>query len=656
MLFSRIAQFPYRSFCWNFRMRKRLWLLVAILLVACWLGARGLDYDTIWTDEFYSLSDVGLLDRMTGERIETPSTAAEIWNRVAEGNQWHAPLFFILLSGWERVIGPDPAALRMLALFFGLLTIAWTYRLARDLFIPRIGVYAALLMGVSSYLIYYFHEIRVYTLVAFFSAYVFWAYFRIISGKPVATYHWLGLLAGATLFLYTHYFAGLVIAGIGIYHLLWGARRFGPTRFLQSRAWWQAVGLLALSVVLFIPWLRVFIEGFLLTSASENRRSLVLSNAAVGELLLNLFSNGQILLLIALIFIAARNIRKQSFQYILVLLVSICTILLLVNLVLELFQPSRIRYMILLWPLVTLFVALGVDQFRRWRFVPQAILLVWMANNLFGTFVPAYFAQLDASTYIYPIQEVAHYVRVHQQAEDEVLSYVPDGLRMARYDRLANYYFADFVVSHRNVGQIYQSDSLMDALHEEVMQYLDGTERVWLAYMPDKPSETMDEFLDKFEDEYALCSTIEDENQVNIALYSLSPVCCIPDAASPEPTLQFGDWFTVAGSEITRSLDGEALDIVISWNVAATAPLHAYSATVQLFDMTGQPVGQADYGIHPSTYTCQRATINVDDLQPGPYEARIAVYNWQTGERLAARNLVTGASGDMLAVATITIE
>lgn len=636
-------------------MRERLWLLVFILLVACWLGARGLDYDTIWTDEFYSLRDAGLLDRLTGERIETPSTVAEIWNRVASGNPWHTPLYFVALSVWSRLFGFDPAVLRILALFFGLLTIAWTYRLGRDLFSPTVGLYAAFVMGTSAYFIYYFHEIRMYTFVTAFTAYMFWIYFQIISSKSVRPIHWIGLCGGAVLFLYTHYFATLPIGAIGIFHLVWGhriIRENGGT----LRRWWGVIAGFAVAAILYLPWITVLINGVSLTLEDEVLHSLALDNPTAMQWLIHLFSNGYSWLFLSLVLIASFGLRKRGVQYVFIFCVLLIAMVLLANQVLEIFKPSRIRYMILLWPLLALMVAVGVRQLHRWRIIAMLVLSVWVFGSLTGSAAPEFFGSIDAATYVYPLQEVAHYVREHQQADDYVLSYVPEDLRIARYDRLANYYFAGLPISHRNLGVIYETDTLMNALHAEAIQSLDRAERIWVAYMPDNAPPRMNAFIDLLDNSYQFCSQIADENQVNIALYTLSDVCCIPDAEPPRPTLQFGDWFTVVGSELSQSLDQQSLDAVISWNVAANAPLHTYSATIQLFDADGQVVGQTDYGITPSLYTCQRAMLNLTDLPPGTYEARLAVYNWQTGERLPARDLIIGTNGDLLPLGTITIE
>ena len=76
--------------------------------------------------------------------------------------------------------------------------------------------------------------------------------------------------------------------------------------------------------------------------------------------------------------------------------------------------------------------------------------------------------------------------------------------------------------------------------------------------------------------------------------------------------------------------------------------LSRYSLAIHVIDpLTGQRVVQADTGVGPGTLVPLCLEIDVSALPPGEYEVRIALYNWQSGERLLARDLETGESGDM---------
>src|SRR5690349_20557909 len=112
------------------RSRSYLWILVALLLVVSALGAYNLYTTTIEGDEAHSIEDAG-------GPITYRMSPTEMWERIARTNPWHTPGYFMILSVWGEFVGWDPPVLRALSLFFGLLAIALTYRLGRDVVSPR---------------------------------------------------------------------------------------------------------------------------------------------------------------------------------------------------------------------------------------------------------------------------------------------------------------------------------------------------------------------------------------------------------------------------------------------------------------------------------------------------------------------------------------
>ena len=76
--------------------------------------------------------------------------------------------------------------------------------------------------------------------------------------------------------------------------------------------------------------------------------------------------------------------------------------------------------------------------------------------------------------------------------------------------------------------------------------------------------------------------------------------------------------------------------------------LARYSLAIHVMDLrTGERVAQADTGVGPGTYVPLCREIDISALPPGDYEVRVALYDWQTGERLTARDLKTGEYGDI---------
>src|SRR5690348_16856648 len=109
------------------RLRLWQWLIPPILLATVW-GAYGLDADPIKQDDFIQIRDV----RTTNDPL-----AMAI--HIAAATPWHVPSFFIMENAWGRLFEWNPVPMRALALFFGVLAIAWTYRLGADHVSRRVG-------------------------------------------------------------------------------------------------------------------------------------------------------------------------------------------------------------------------------------------------------------------------------------------------------------------------------------------------------------------------------------------------------------------------------------------------------------------------------------------------------------------------------------
>ena len=61
----------------------------------------------------------------------------------------------------------------------------------------------------------------------------------------------------------------------------------------------------------------------------------------------------------------------------------------------------------------------------------------------------------------------------------------------------------------------------------------------------------------------------------------------------------------------------------------------------------GERVAQGDVGVGPGAIVPLRSEIDISALAAWRLRVRVALYDWQTGARLSARDLETGADGDM---------
>lgn len=242
-------------------------VLGSIILLATVLRVLRLDFQPLWWDEGYSvwfathpLSQMAAL------------TAQDI----------HPPLYYALLHGWIGLLGPGPAALRLLSIVFGTVTIPTLYLAGRLLFpgYRRVAFLAALLLATNPMHVFYSQEVRMYGLMALLSPGILAAAWRVMAARPpgidasrlkpaadqtsnpvnrVATSSarrfnagrvgWSALLVYIFLTaaaLYTQYYAVFLPIGLTLY-ALWHWRRAG-----RALARWLGAQLVV--AVLYLPW------------------------------------------------------------------------------------------------------------------------------------------------------------------------------------------------------------------------------------------------------------------------------------------------------------------------------------------------------------------------------------------------------------------
>jgi 4-amino-4-deoxy-L-arabinose transferase-like glycosyltransferase len=132
--------------------RRRLPVVYVVVLIVLWvafaLRVAHLDRQSIWYDEglsiYYARADVG-----------------QLLSAISQSE--HPPLHSLLLHAWMSVCGDSEFSVRLLSVWFGVLSVALLYHLGRRLS-PATGALAATLLGVSPFAIWFSQETRGYVL------------------------------------------------------------------------------------------------------------------------------------------------------------------------------------------------------------------------------------------------------------------------------------------------------------------------------------------------------------------------------------------------------------------------------------------------------------------------------------------------------------
>lgn len=616
------------------------WWMIPVLLLIAFIGARDLNRDVIWFDELTSIGHAGGV-------IDGHFSPIQVWETVAQVSPKHAPLFFELLAGWASLTGWHPATLRVLSLFFGVLTIAFMYRLGKDSLSPQVGLIAAALMGTSVFWIEYYHEIRMYTLQMMLIVLLVWLYLRAIDPKRMfRSYHWLAILVTATALLYNQPYSFFVHVMIGIYHLL-----FVP----KNRRWYEITGLFLLVGVLFLPWFPVTFRG-VDTEFDTADTAMPLGQAI--ETFLRLFGNGNIPLLLAILGFSGWQLRdtdiRRKAKPFWILAIIILGILLVVNEVLGLIPLRRARYFFPAWALWSMLLAIGFAYFRRWWII-AGIMVLWLVSGLMLRDAP------DYEDYQGTVSAVNFYPPMHRFIP-ELQKVVHEG------DFLLGFTDANFF-NHRgrhgrSTAQFYSYQFLgVDSAF--LMSYTNTIDKVrddfyakvknnpYLVFIYD-PSDLPDNFEwveQVIQENYVSCDVTLDQADMHIERYNHRQLGCEHDAG----TISYENGISIVDSSVEYLEDEQTLNVLLGWQTANEQLLEDNNFSLQILNADWEKFWQEDRHLYDDILPWYRIAIPLVDLPAGNYRLVVIVYQREAGDKVNGTDLTSGESNTILTLNSFTI-
>lgn len=600
-----------------------LWVIPILLLVTL-LSAPNLN-GAFWVDEIISV------DRAGGP-LYGPRTLAGIWEHTAQTAYDQVPGYYVLLALWDNLLGWSEFSSRLLSLMAGLLAVAWTYRLGRDLHSPLAGLGAALAVGSSALFIVFTHEARTYALAVLLGAMAIWLYWRIIT-RPTRWLTQAALVLVAAGLLYSHYFASLLVFSLCLYHLL-----FRP----KNREWWRVVVLMGLAGVLFLPWVLTSFDVIDGANSQPWRQAMGMSVPEFADEMFGFFGNGGLALLLIMGIFAAqtRNTRTGLIWF---TLLGPLALAVGINLWLGMLVSSK--FLLYLWVPMGVLFGIGTANLARRDIHPALIFLPWLLVGLWGSVT----WQEDPIKYI-EWDVMADQLRGHTREEDAVVFHLHATEWDGAHQRAMPHYFSDFPELPELLWTWPEASD--DPYLTGAYRAVDGAERIWSSYDPRYRHQR----VDKFDSEmiglgYADCG-----------LFASSPVMAAdlfaqpPDEAMP---YQFGgDMYDdgirmVLVDPLPQTID-DTLRVAVGWQMGSDVPVNTYSFGLHVLDLNGELVAQQDVGLPPQhEFGCQ--VVHFDPLPLGEYDLSLLVYAWETGERLDAVNNEDDQRGDHLLIGTFTV-
>ena len=201
-------------------MSDRLFLLgtLALAALALVLGLVHLSRNDIWYDEAASL----FFARQRGLDFF----------RVFLREDTHGPLYYGLLKIWTWVWGEGDWFSRLPSVLCSSGCVFVVVRLGARLFGRAVGLYAALLVALSPFHLYYAQEVRFYSLVAFMATLHVLCFVNLLGEDPLPSavsrqpsrWAWWGFVATGTASLLTFYMSGLLLMAESVCVLIFWKR------------------------------------------------------------------------------------------------------------------------------------------------------------------------------------------------------------------------------------------------------------------------------------------------------------------------------------------------------------------------------------------------------------------------------------------------
>lgn len=223
----------------------RFWLY-SILCLAAVLRLYKLDFKSLWIDELYSVVSTN------------PANPIDFIINYCKSDQ--PPFYFLILHFWFKIFAYTSFYARLFSVVVGVISVAATYLLGKEIRGKRTGLIASFLCAVNYFHIYYSQEARFYVLLYLMTIVSFIFFIRSIKKRSALNYGFYLIVTVGL--IYTQYFGILVffIQGfiLTVYCLLIDRRK---TRLLLDGAF-----LAVLIAISFVPWMPILIHDSGITS------------------------------------------------------------------------------------------------------------------------------------------------------------------------------------------------------------------------------------------------------------------------------------------------------------------------------------------------------------------------------------------------------
>ena len=337
------------------------YLLIAIVILATALRVYHIDFQSIWLDEIHTMNEAN-----------PKIPLKELYNVIMAGEQM-PPLYFYSLYFLFKIFGYTTLVARVYSAIVGIVSVFSIYLLGKEMINKKAGLFAALLLSVNSFHLYYSQDARPYMLFFLFTTFSFYNLIKFLKlpSKKNALYYGIT----TAMMINTHFFGLFVLFSQYItllFFLILSKNTQRKGFFVNS----FISGIVTL--LLFIPSMKVFIKvseikDFWIPAPTLDTYTLIFKEFfGNSELVLTLVG-----LLFIIYFIKLSKEKNTSIEYksiienktifAFVLLIPWIIIVLLIPLIRSYLSIPMIisRYFISILPALIIILSIAINQFKN---------------------------------------------------------------------------------------------------------------------------------------------------------------------------------------------------------------------------------------------------------------------------------------------------
>ncbi len=610
--------------------RKRLVAIAAmtiILLLAFAQGAHGLNLDPIWADELASVTFMGAFD--------PPYSPTQVLESVQEYSPDQAPLYFILGAYWAQVAGWSQFSLRSLSLLCAVLFVAGLYRYAHDVFGKRAALLAALLMTTNSFVVLYFHDIRMYTMLMTAGILHTWLYWRLAHNHRATRSNWCLFVGSAALLFYTHNFSIILFAGLGSYHVLLVGR---------SRHWLQIIFGWCLGAAIFAPYAPYVIAGL---QFNQGVTVNPLGALEVLKLFVYLLVNGASYLWLPILSIGAVALwqkRDSSVLSLVFIALVMVGLILTINWRYGIITSTRLRYFLVVWFLIAIIIAFGLTSIRHWKPVAVLFTILWSVAGyqfLQSGEVITYAGLMARDRQYPPLHDYVYTLSGKTQYLDYLIGFSEND-RVSRVSYNSSNSTSDYYLGTQLGidGTFLHSSKKRYRLEQDVREILQSHPHVLLAHDPSDEPLNYARTLSIIEEAYMPCTSLVEEPALRIRKYTHPVMDC---DHQPAP-IDYDNSMRLVDRAARYDADTEIVQALTWWDVPDEKILDDFNISLQIINAGWQNLRQIDRHFYDNLVPWNIMEVSTAGLPSGDYEVVLIVYSRQTGAKLSGVDKASGES------------